>query len=159
VEDMSMPATLKAALGPPALLKFEDPRAYEVLMAEITASIQPADAIEWLLVKDVVDATWEIRRYRPFKAAVIDSEIESQLSSILRVPYVPESTTYETTEPFGLLSSLNTTVTHTISEEELSALRERRDNIIKEWRASPYLAEAGTRDYSTIYANAFMKGI
>jgi hypothetical protein len=160
IEVLNMPETLKSILGPPPLLRYEDRRSYDALMAEVTASIVPTDTIEWLLTKDVVDASWEIIRYRRFKAALIDSEIAFKLHSVLPIPHVPETTTYETTEnnPFKLLKSYEEKLTHTISEEKLDELKKKRAAIIEERRASPYFAER-PRDYSTLYASAFVDGV
>lgn len=157
VEGMNMPATLKAAFGPPPLLRFEDPRAYDTLMAETAASIVPTDTIEWLLIRDVVDLTWEIMRYRRFKTALVDSEIKSELSSMLSVPEISETeTTFENTWP--PLAGFGKAVTRTRSEEELKELRKIRDSRIEERRSSPYFADKGRND-SVVYARAFMEGI
>jgi hypothetical protein len=45
---------------------------YINLFAAIVSSARPADSIDWLYVKDVVDLTWDIRRERAVKAATIE---------------------------------------------------------------------------------------
>jgi hypothetical protein len=44
------------------LIEGEDPKLYEDLLGRVGAAIQPADIIDWLLLKDVVALTWEIQR-------------------------------------------------------------------------------------------------
>jgi hypothetical protein len=163
-QGMKMPARLKAILGPPALLRYEDPRAYYALMDDLAAVYAPTDTVGWLWVKSAVDAFWDIRRYCPWKAAAIDSQIKAKLNSMLTVPNVPQATTtYEVTQhdisyipeefrPHTISK------TYTISEEKLNELREKRENIIQERQASPYFADE-PRDYTAIYAEAFIDNI
>ncbi len=59
--------------GPAPLLKGEDAVAYDDLLARVSAGVKPADIIEEMWVRDVVDLTWEIVRYRRLKAAFINA--------------------------------------------------------------------------------------
>jgi hypothetical protein len=151
-----VPERLKRVLGEPPLLKYEDRRAYQDLVAEVEASIIPTDTIEWLLVIDIVNSTWEAYRYRRHQAALIDSHIKSELDHILSVPVVPETTTYTTNE-YGM-PMFGIPVTRTITEDELKKLKEQRKALIEERRGNPYLAHEG-RDYAAIYADALMNCI
>ena len=51
-------------MGPSWIIKGEDPKLYEELLAGVGAAVQPIDIIDWLLVMDIVALTWEIQRTR-----------------------------------------------------------------------------------------------
>jgi len=78
-----IPPEIRALLGPPPLLISEDPTAYETLLAIFGARMRPTDEIEWIYLKDCVDLTWEIQRYRRAKAGIIDVTRKEALRSIL----------------------------------------------------------------------------
>jgi hypothetical protein len=59
-------------LGKPPVLPHEDPEIYQQFWLEIAKSIGPTDFIEWLLIKDILDLSWEIRRLRGFKAGLAE---------------------------------------------------------------------------------------
>jgi hypothetical protein len=59
-----VPEHVRALLGPSWLIEGEDPKLYEELLGRVGAAVQPADIIDWLLLKDVVALTWEIQRSR-----------------------------------------------------------------------------------------------
>ena len=52
-------------LPPPPLVRGEDPAAYDQLAARITAAVAPANVIEEIWVRDVVDLVWDVVRLRP----------------------------------------------------------------------------------------------
>jgi hypothetical protein len=62
-----------AVLAPnPSLLPGESLERYQFMRQAILADIAPQSAIEWLLVIDVVELSWEIERYRLLKRKVLD---------------------------------------------------------------------------------------
>ena len=63
-----VPAHVIELLGPAPLLKGENLKQYQALLSEIARTVKPADIMEWLWVKDIVDLTWDILRYRRLKA-------------------------------------------------------------------------------------------
>jgi hypothetical protein len=63
-----IPAHVVELLGPAPLLKGENLKQYQALLSEIARTVKPAEIMEWLWVKDIVDLTWDIRRYRRLKA-------------------------------------------------------------------------------------------
>jgi hypothetical protein len=69
----SLPESPKrlALFGPPPLLKGEDTAAYDELLARISAAVKPADIIEEIWVRDIVDLVWEAFRLRRLKANLI----------------------------------------------------------------------------------------
>jgi hypothetical protein len=72
-----------SSLGAPPLLKGEDAKAYETLLAQVCDGIAPSDAIERMWVRDVVDLTWEIFRWRRVKTELIASAVPIALRKIL----------------------------------------------------------------------------
>jgi hypothetical protein len=57
-----------ALFGPPPLIEGEDPAAYDELLVRISAGVKPADILEDIWVRDVVDFTWEIFSLRRLRA-------------------------------------------------------------------------------------------
>jgi hypothetical protein len=66
-----VPEEVRALLGPSWIIEGEDPELYEVLLARVGAAVEPADIIDWLLVKDVVALTWEIQRSRRHRDGLV----------------------------------------------------------------------------------------
>jgi hypothetical protein len=69
-------------LGPPPLLKGEDPAVYNDLLARITGALKPADIVEEIWVREIVDLTWEAQRWRRLRDAFIESELPKVLARI-----------------------------------------------------------------------------
>jgi hypothetical protein len=69
---MTIPSDIRKIWGEPPLLRNEDPETYEKLARQISQSVGPVDAIEWLWIKDILDLSWEIRRLRRFKTMLIE---------------------------------------------------------------------------------------
>jgi hypothetical protein len=80
-----------ALFGPPPLLAGEDSAAYDDLLARVSGSVKPADIIEELWVHDIVDATWDILRWRRIKISLVEMEMPSALEAMLEplMPYRP----------------------------------------------------------------------
>jgi hypothetical protein len=66
-----IPALIKKLWGPPPIPRTEDWAAYWKLGLAMARAVQPADPIEWMYLKDVVDYTWEIRRLRKYQVQLI----------------------------------------------------------------------------------------
>ena len=58
-------------LGPAPLLEGEDKADYIGLLEEVRRQVSPKDAIEQIYVRDIVDLTWELMRYRRIKVALL----------------------------------------------------------------------------------------
>src|SRR5262249_8258501 len=69
--------------GPPPLLDGEDPAAYDDLLARVSGAVKPADIIEEIWVRDVVDLTWEVQRLRQLKAKLLNVNAHKGLQNIL----------------------------------------------------------------------------
>jgi hypothetical protein len=59
-----LPAAVKKFWGPPPIYRTETEEEYWSFAAAIARDLDPADSIMMLLVKDVVDYSWEIRKLR-----------------------------------------------------------------------------------------------
>jgi hypothetical protein len=67
---MQIPTSIEQLWGTPHLLSGEDPAAYKALWMDIAKDIEPSDVIEWLLINDILELSWEIRRLRRLKKEV-----------------------------------------------------------------------------------------
>lgn len=57
---------------------------YRKLLAAIVQAAKPSDAIDWLYVKDVVDITWDIRRERAIKTAILQEAQKEIVLDLLK---------------------------------------------------------------------------
>ena len=64
-------ADVRELLGPAWIIKGENPKRYEQLLARIVEAVGPMDFINLLLVKDVAALTWEIQRSRRQRATLV----------------------------------------------------------------------------------------
>ena len=69
--------------GPTPLIRGEDYRAYDLLTASVVAALHPEDAIENMLVQDVIDQHWEIQRLRRFKPSLYATKASTALEALL----------------------------------------------------------------------------
>jgi hypothetical protein len=58
-------------LGPAALVTGERPAAYDELLARISSALKPADILEDIWIRDIVDLVWEGFRLRHLKAQLM----------------------------------------------------------------------------------------
>lgn len=68
---------------PVPILEGEDLSAYETLLAQISSGVCPRDVIEQLWVRDIVDHTWDLFRWRTLKVRLIAEAMLSELGSML----------------------------------------------------------------------------
>jgi hypothetical protein len=66
--------------GPAPILDGEDSKAYDALLARVSGDVTASDIFEEIWVRDVVDLTWEILRYRRVKASLIICQMEEALA-------------------------------------------------------------------------------
>ena len=67
--DQLIPSSVREILADPPLMRGEDAAAYERLVGQLGAESGAATAVDWLLVKDVADLTWQIARLRRWVSA------------------------------------------------------------------------------------------
>jgi hypothetical protein len=65
------PKELEALFEEVPLLGRERREEYDAFFSAISMAQPPSDAIDWLLVKDLVDLSWEIRRERRIKVEIV----------------------------------------------------------------------------------------
>jgi hypothetical protein len=66
-----MPAAIKKLWGPPPVHQSESQEDYWRLAVAMAQAVEPANAIEWIYLKDVTDYTWNIRELRKYQAQII----------------------------------------------------------------------------------------
>ena len=69
--------------GPAPLLEGENASAYNDLSAAVFGRLKPADIIEEMWTKDVVDLIWEHQRWRRYRENYINSEVSADLAKVL----------------------------------------------------------------------------
>jgi hypothetical protein len=69
--------------GPPQLIDGEDSGAYEELHERVYLSLNPADIFEEIWVRDFVDLTWEILRWRRLKSSLMAASAFKGLQKVL----------------------------------------------------------------------------
>ena len=72
-----------ALFGPPPLLQGEDTAVYNEFLIRISGAVKPADILEEIWVRDVVDLVWEAFRLRRLKANLMTAVAHQGLSKIL----------------------------------------------------------------------------
>jgi len=80
---MRVRAGVSAPFGSPPLIDGENSAEYDELLTRVSATVNPADILEDILVRDVVDLTWETWRYRRLKPALMAITARRALSEIL----------------------------------------------------------------------------
>jgi hypothetical protein len=89
----NLPAMLPhaALFGPPPLLQGEDAAAYDGLIARVAGAVAPADVLEEMWVRDVVDLAWEALRLRRLKAILLTAAAHEGLFAVLTplIGYLP----------------------------------------------------------------------
>jgi hypothetical protein len=78
------PKELLRFLEDPPLVGDEKPEDYNTLFSAIVVAAEPADGIDWLYIKDIVDLTWEIRRERAIKTGVIKLKQKEVVLDLLK---------------------------------------------------------------------------
>lgn len=90
-----LPDCLRELFGHAPTLKTESNKVYWDFLNEVVRCIKPEDMIEWLWVKDVVDLSWEILRFRKLKITLIEIEREDTNATIEWERGHPDAPYYE----------------------------------------------------------------
>jgi hypothetical protein len=77
-------AKLKALFGPPPVLSTEDAKAYDEIMLRLIGCIAPRDFMEQLLMKQLTDHTWDMRRYTCHKTLSIERKFRQRLGFLAK---------------------------------------------------------------------------
>jgi hypothetical protein len=78
----SAPAAM-ALLAPPPLIAGENAESYNDLLARISGTLQPADILEEIWVRDVVDLVWDAFRLRRLKAHLLKSAAHEGMAKLI----------------------------------------------------------------------------
>jgi len=70
-------------LGPAPLIQGEEISGYDTLLARISGAVKPADILEEIWVRDVVDLVWDAIRLRRWKAALITASVDEGMQRVL----------------------------------------------------------------------------
>src|SRR3984957_4166738 len=82
---ITTPANLPVPLGfaPPSLFRDEDASPYETLRARVAETVRPANIVEEIWGREVVELVWEPGRRRRPKAALINSSAKDGMQRLL----------------------------------------------------------------------------
>ena len=69
--------------GPPTLYPGEDRDRYDRLFNSVANEVNPADIVEQIWVRDIVDQTWEVWRYRQQSADLVAAKEQTALERVL----------------------------------------------------------------------------
>lgn len=83
VPSASAVPTRLALFGPPPLLEGEDSAAYDELLALVSGSMKPADVLDEIWVRDLVDLIWETFRWRRLKTKLIAATTYKGVKAVL----------------------------------------------------------------------------
>jgi hypothetical protein len=78
-----------AAAGAPPVIAGESRAAYDELLGRMTRTLAPADVIEHMFLRDVVDLAWEVLRLRRLKANLMACAAHQGVATLLR-PLIEE---------------------------------------------------------------------
>jgi hypothetical protein len=74
----------RALLGPRPLIDGEDGTNYDVILERISADVAPADFVEEIWVRNVVDLVWESIRLRHLKSQLLRAAAHEGLARVLK---------------------------------------------------------------------------
>ena len=75
--------TAMAFLAPPPLIEGEDAASYDDLLARISGALKPADILEEIWARDVVDLTWDVFRLRRIKAHLLRADAHQGMAELI----------------------------------------------------------------------------
>jgi hypothetical protein len=81
--EYTIPAELQEFFETPPILISESLECYERVRASTIEMVEPQNTFEWLLVKDLVDLSWEIRRLAKEKADLVNLTCKEALRMII----------------------------------------------------------------------------
>jgi hypothetical protein len=81
------PKELQAFFDDPPLVGSERRADYDAFLSVIATAEPPVDAIDWILLHDLVDRAWEIRRERRMKAEIIKFYQKEVIAELLKATF------------------------------------------------------------------------
>jgi hypothetical protein len=130
--------------GPPPTVVGEDVEAYELLLQWVIDEWDPETVRQWMLVRQVADRHWELRRYQGFETAIVNGVIVDGMTKGLmaREPakvFVEVATTLKGTEGLAADTALQAL---SIPDREIPLDSE----LGRSWRRICFSAVAGDRN-------------
>ena len=88
-----IPEDIRMIFEKTPLLKTENPAHYRQLVDLLIKAIEPVNVLDWLLLKDIADQSWEILRLQRFRGVLVDLACRRAVESVLRtlLPHVTNS--------------------------------------------------------------------
>jgi hypothetical protein len=77
-------AELKDLFGPPPVLSTENAKAYDEIMLRLIECFAPRDFMEQLLMKQLTDCTWDMKRYTCHKTLSIERKFRQRLGFLAK---------------------------------------------------------------------------
>jgi hypothetical protein len=82
-----LPDHISRLLDDRPLLWFEDSEHYDALLAELIGAYDPRETLDFILVKDLADAQWEMTRQRELRQAAIEAALPDAALNFLESDY------------------------------------------------------------------------
>jgi hypothetical protein len=82
--DLTVENASSFPLPPPTLVNGEDTATYDQLAARVLAAVAPANVIEEIWVRDIVDLVWDVVRLRRLKAGLFRVGASDGMAEIMR---------------------------------------------------------------------------
>jgi hypothetical protein len=125
-----------ALLAQPSLIAGENAESYNDLLARISGTLQPADILEEIWVRDVVDLVWDAFRLRRLKAHLLKSAAHEGMAQLLG-PLLDWNLTGQTSTGIDMNSVMARTLALKIHEVEridrmTMAAEARRNAVLRE---------------------------
>jgi hypothetical protein len=127
---------LDEIFGAPPLIEGEELKNYEALEHSLRSAINPSDILEELWFRDMVDAQWEILRFKKMKVSILDMSKLRALKALKQERYgiyesqkdIGAQTYSEALEIMGYPESALLAMNYSINLEKLTTIE---NNIFK----------------------------
>jgi hypothetical protein len=80
-DDQQIPSDVRKLFGKRPIIAGEDPADYDLLTKLVRKDVKPQALQEWLLMKDIVDAEWELLRLRGLKVTMLHAMVPRAVSA------------------------------------------------------------------------------
>jgi hypothetical protein len=112
---------LKELLGRPPVLSSENAKAYDEIWARLMECLGPRDFMEQLLIKQLIDETWEAMRYARHKSLAIERKARQLREYQAKRAKIQAQTKRVGSEPYpatelGRMHELKDTIENTVND-------------------------------------------
>ena len=95
----AIPSTIRKLFGKPPIMAGESAEDHAELTALVRADVEPQELQEWMLVKDIADAEWQLLRLRGLKVGMLNAGIPGAVLSEITAIGDPPSAEMATLVP------------------------------------------------------------